>query len=219
MFRKSISLYKDFRYKLARSKSESDFFNLSLFLKIWFFDRILKKQPIDASLPWMPYNSIFALDSIIKKDFNILETGSGGSTLFFLKRCKTLLTLEHDANWIEKLKLTEAISNNKKNWKLIHRNLKSDSISRNSPYLDFLKSLDDEYFDMISIDGRLRNESLIIAIKKVKEGGFILLDNSDRKEYGTGIGLLNSSKFSKEILSGLCYNLDWDSQSTLWQKL
>jgi hypothetical protein len=219
MFRKCISLYKDFRYKLARSKSESDFFNLSLFIKIWFFDKILKKQPLDASLPWMPYNSIFALDSIIKKDFNILETGSGGSTFFFLKRCKTLLTLEHDSKWIEKLKLPKVISNRKKGWKLIHRNLKSDSASRNSPYLDFLKSLDDEYFDMISIDGRLRNESLIIAIKKVKDGGFILLDNSDRKEYAIGIDLLNKSKFTKRTFSGLCYSLAWDSQSTLWQKI
>ena len=188
-------------------------------MKIWFFDRIFKKQPLDACLPWMSYNSIFALDSIIKKDFNILETGSGGSTFFFLKRCKTLLTLEHDTNWIEKLKLPEAISYKKRAWKLIHRNLKSDSKSRNSPYLEFLNSLDNECFDMICIDGRLRNESLIIAIKKVKEGGFILLDNSDRKEYRNGIDLLDSSKFSKRIFSGLCYSFDWDTQSTLWKKL
>jgi len=87
-----------------------------------------------------------------------------------------------------------------------------------SPYLDFLTTRKDESYDLISIDGRLRNESLKIASYKVKRGGFILLDNSDRNEYKQGIEFINSLGWSRQDLNGFCYSLEWDSRSTIWQR-
>jgi predicted O-methyltransferase YrrM len=154
---------------------------------------------------------------VISKDFNILETGSGGSSLFFLQRCKTLTSLEHDKKWILELENKISFANYKNRWSLVLRDLKTDSLN-DSPYLDFLTTQKDESFDLISIDGRLRNESLKIASYKLKRGGFILLDNSDRNEYKQGIEFINSLGWSRQDLNGFCYSLEWDSRSTIWQR-
>ena len=166
----------------------------------------------------MTYSVIFALNSLIKNDFKIFETGSGGSSLFFLDRCHRLESLEHDKKWIKKMNLLNTKVSINKSWKLIHKNLHSNSQSTLSPYLDYLESLEDNTFDLVSIDGRLRSQSLKILSRKTKSGGYILLDNSDRKEYSEGIQFLCSLKYKETVFRGLCYGLPWDSQSTLWQK-
>ena len=212
-----LGLYKDLRYRAYRTESTSENFCFSFFLRIWLSDRLFKLSPIKASLPWMPYSTILKLHSVISKDFNILETGCGGSSLFFLQRCKTLTSLEHDKKWILALENKISTPNYKNRWSIVLRDLKTETLN-NSPYLDFLTTQKDESFDLISIDGRLRNESLKIASYKVKRGGFILLDNSDRIEYKQGIEFINSLGWSRQDLNGFCYSLEWDSRSTIWHK-
>ncbi len=166
----------------------------------------------------MPYSTIFTLDALIKDNFKILETGSGGSSIFFLNRCRELVSIEHDKKWVEKIMSLNISESTDRSWKLIHKNLHADSYASYSPYLDYLESLEDNTFDLISIDGRLRSQSLIILSKKVKSGGYILLDNSDRKDYSEAIRSLNPRKYKITLCKGLCYGLPWDSESTLWQK-
>ena len=49
--------------------------------------------------------------TIIKKDFNILETGCGGSSLFYLRRCNKLTSLEHDRKWLRELEKIISLNN------------------------------------------------------------------------------------------------------------
>lgn len=210
-------LYKDLRYRRYRTKSTSENFNYSLFLRIWLSDRLFKLSPMKASLPWMPYSTILKLHSVIRKDFNILETGCGGSSLFFLQRCKTLTSLEHDKKWILELENKISFPNYKNRWSLVLRDLTTEAINQ-SPYLDYIKNQKEEAFDLISIDGRLRSESLKIASSKVKRGGFILLDNSDRHQYQKGVAFLNELGWNRKDYEGICYGLEFDSKSTIWQR-
>ena len=104
MIKNLIRYYQDFRYRYCYTKDTSEKFSAYLFTKIWISDRFLNLTPIIAKLPWMPYNAILFLDALIENDFNILETGSGGSSIFFASKCKKLVTLEHDKKWIETIK-------------------------------------------------------------------------------------------------------------------
>jgi len=54
---------------------------------------------LEYEIPWQIPSSIFHLDILLKKDYNVLEIGSGGSTLFFMNRCKGIISLETDSNW------------------------------------------------------------------------------------------------------------------------
>ena len=216
MLNKASALYRDFKYQTFRTKRCSEDFNFPLFLRAWVSDRLLKLTPLKASLPWMPYSTILKLHSIVEKDFNILETGCGGSSLFFLQRCKTLTSLEHNEKWFLELEKYLSVSNYRNRWQLEFRNLKESSYT--SPYLDFIKNQEDETFDLISIDGRLRNECLKFAPYKVKKNGFILLDNSDRYEYREGIEFLNKFGWKRKDYEGICYFHEYDSKSTIWQR-
>jgi hypothetical protein len=212
-----INYYKDFRYRISKTKHISDSYTLSLFLKIWVSDRLLKLSPISASLPWMPYSTILKLNYIIKKDFNILETGSGGSSLFYLRRCNNLISVEHDKKWLKELEKNISLTSFKKRWTIVLRPLNGKS-KNESAYLQFLRQQQDESFDLISVDGRLRSESLKIVSHKVKKGGYLLLDNSDRNEYKEGIEFIDDLGWSKQDFNGFCYSLKWDSQSTMWRR-
>lgn len=218
MLKIPINYYKDFRYRIRKTKHISDSYTLSLFLKIWVSDRLLKLSPISASLPWMPYSTILKLNYIIKKDFNILETGSGGSSLFFLQRCNNLTSVEHDNKWLKELEKNISLTNFKERWTIVLKQLNEKS-KNESPYLDFLRKQQDESFDLISVDGRLRSESLKISSNKVKKGGYLLLDNSNREAYAEGINFIDRLGWSRKELTGFCYGYEWDSQSTIWQKV
>ena len=47
-------------------------------------------------------------------------------------------------------------------------------------YLNVLSKFNDDYFDFILVDALFRDECTHLAIKKLKPGGFLILDNVNR---------------------------------------
>lgn len=216
-----LKLYKDYFYRKFRCKNDSNYFDFNLFNKIWINDKLLKRSPLDAGLPWMTYNAIFFLNHICKRKLNILETGCGGSTIFFLNNCTSLFSIEHDESWLNSLNKKKRIIELSSKWKNKRCNLfNSNTISHEfSPYLNEIKRQQDNTYNLVSIDGRLRSDSLIIASSKVMLGGYILLDNSDRGDYADGMEYLNKLGWRRTNFYGLCYDYNWDSYTSVWQKL
>lgn len=152
--------------------------------------------------PWTSQASIEIFKKILNKNMVGLEYGSGKSTLFFAARLKNLVSIEHDKEWYEFVKkLLEAkkISNVEfifapKNLKLKdatlqfhdsheikdrHFRIRSDYEN----YFEIVNKYPDNSFDFILIDGRARVECSFNSIAKLKPGGILVLDNSERKRY------------------------------------
>jgi hypothetical protein len=96
------------------------------------------------------------------------EFGSGSSTKYLLDNCDLLCSIEHDPDWA---KQTGA--------KLCER-----------PYNNQIESFEDEFFHLIIIDGRDRVKCIESSIPKLKNGCFLILDNSEREYYQKGIDLI-----------------------------
>lgn len=133
----------------------------------------------------------------------VFEYGSGGSTLFFARRVYSVNSIEHDRNWYENVK--EVLDKYKifnVTYQLIAPEfdtlytiksclLPDDYISCFSEYkgLEFsayarsIEMYPDETFDIVVVDGRVRHSCIMHAMKKVKAGGLLLLDNADRTYY------------------------------------
>ncbi len=65
--------------------------------------------------------------------------------------------------------------------------LKKDAFRYKKEFWDYFHVADDyqdEYFDFILVDGRARVACLLNSIPKLKSGGLMILDNSDRPSYG-----------------------------------
>ena len=115
-----------------------------------------------------------ALEEVITPEFNVLEFGAGGSTIFFSHRCKSVKTYEWSPEWVDKVK--EHLPN------------PSNVILICKGIMDTLESLKDEpkdYFDVILVDNgpdyRCRLRVLNVIPSYLKAGGYLVVDNYSQR--------------------------------------
>lgn len=122
--------------------------------------------------------------SHLNYNHNVLEYGSGSSTFDISKKCKNLVSIEHQEDWYIKLK-----NNLPKNCNLILQ----------KPDLPYIEGFDDgtydqfksyvnaplKYgpFDVVLIDGRARVACSSIAHRICNEQSIIFIHDYDRIEY------------------------------------
>jgi len=58
-------------------------------------------SPLDLELPWFSYAAIDFLAERLSPDMQVCEYGSGGSTLFFARRARQVLSIEDNQKWFE----------------------------------------------------------------------------------------------------------------------
>ena len=162
-----------------------------------------KRSPIEMHIPWMTYRCIEFLEGAVTKESSIFEFGSGGSTLFFAERCGRLISVEHDAEWGELVR--QALIDNRfdsVDYRIIEPVKASipagadpakpaDFISSDKDYPGcsfetYARAIDefpDGTFDFVIVDGRARPSCIAQAKPKVKVGGYLIVDNAERKHY------------------------------------
>lgn len=179
------------------------------------------EELIDNDLLWINYNSIDHLKKFVNKNKIVLEYGSGASSVWFSKRCKKLISIEHDELFYSKLKKIKKKNNLKFKYFLTKPQNKIDKYNskriKNYSFKNYIfkpNALGIK-FDIIFIDGRSRIECLKNSLNLLKKRGVIVFDNSDRREYKN---YLNSLKLKKKVFKGLCPGLPFKSETTFFLK-
>jgi hypothetical protein len=136
-------------------------------------------------IPWMHEGVVNMLKNVLSSDTKILEFGSGNSTLFYSKYTNNIYSVEHDKTWYNKI--SKKLDN-----KIVYKLIEIDYVSKPSTDLKFYNSnsveeifemnIPDEYFDIIIIDGIHRVNCAYGSIKKLKKGGILILDDTNRIE-------------------------------------
>ncbi len=128
-----------------------------------------------------------------KNDFlNILEWGSGNSTIFFSKFLNekkipfNWKAIEHFLPWYDKVIKMIELENLSDNVECVLLN-PTDEPDKNiqetldlNDYINYPLKIDKK-FNLILVDGRKRKECLEIASKVVKSGGIVLLHDAERE--------------------------------------
>ncbi len=128
----------------------------------------------------MPWFTIGCLEWLSKQDLSqktILEFGSGASTAWFAKRCKRIVSIEADKNYFPKtIDAVKGLNN-------VHISLRECNEGDQSK-VDFYcdertcESDFNPHYDIVIVDGVLRNECLQKGIEILgKNGGLIIADN------------------------------------------
>lgn len=152
-----------------------------------------------SNKPWLVPSAVTYLRMILLRVIDcggcvkVIETGSGGSTLFFAEYAEQLLSFEHSRKW----------------FKIVDKEL--EHYDRTFIELRFdpdypkkgLRNLDYDY-DIALIDGRGRVKSIETVLPHIKDGGYLILDNAERKRYSKAVRMLND-KFKDRIL----FEKDW----------
>lgn len=181
-----------------------------------------KSNPLQDEKPWITFSALDFLEKTLTKDMRVYEYGMGGSTLFFAKRVKEIVSVEHDKKWFNLVQETIK-KKGYGNWKgyLLEPEITTDKVNIDPSHPDSYTSEDpcfnekkfinyavhidkysDEYFDLIVIDGRARPSCFKHSLTKVKKGGFIVLDNSERNYYSFIHKSLDNSNWWKNNFYG-----------------
>ncbi len=175
------------------------------FFRRWNTLRKTEDAALELGLPWLAFEAIEWLESYLEPTMSVFEWGSGGSTLFFASRVGTLETVEHDPTWYERVS-QRLESGGVTNCRYLLREPVAEPGSSTVPggyissdfagltFRDYCATIDahpDESFDLVVVDGRARPSSIFHARNKVRAGGVILVDNSERPRYLPALELLD----------------------------
>ncbi len=153
--------------------------------------------------PFLGEHTIRMIGQIITRKTSVLEFGGGGSTIWFARRAKRVLTIEGN--------ITFAIAIIKK---LNQEKLKNTEVRYSPKYTLFHLMVPPNTFDLVLLDGRKRLACARLAVNSLKPNGWIVLDNSEAVKNKTCVEYLGSLGWKKWETSG--YKLT--SNATFWKK-
>lgn len=158
---------------------------------------------LDHRTPWITFMATEYIENHLPPQSNVAEFGGGGSTLFFLNSGHHLTTIEHDLQWYHALNYKVGLLPLSSKWRgLLYEptvttekrgqddhikpgcyRSSSDWYTRYREYAMALELYPEESFDCILIDGRARPSCIKHSATKVKRGGIIVVDNTERAHY------------------------------------
>ena len=132
-------------------------------------ESVLTGVPVDSTgspTPWLTYPAIAFLNQFDYSEKAVFEWGAGASSSFWSRRARLLITVEHDGEWIAKVRPKLGAS--------------AQLIQETDP-ASYCRSIErlGHRFDVISIDGLHRADCAEMAVRHLASGGMIIFDNSD----------------------------------------
>lgn len=134
------------------------------------FRSIKLKRPLFSTLnnaPWYTYPAIEFIKGLDTSGMDVFEWGSGYSSLFWAEKgVSEIISVEDHEEWYNEITLKK------------HANNRIVLLKERSEYVNAIEQ-ENKKFDIIIVDGKYRLDCSLKAIPYLKEGGIIVLDNSD----------------------------------------
>jgi hypothetical protein len=127
--------------------------------------------------PWLVPSATNELAELVTPASHILELGSGHSTSWFATRAASVRSFEHDGDWGDRVK-----------GELRAQRLRNAHVEVIDPsqFIDAIARLPDGSIDVALVDCAPvadRVACAAMAARKVRPGGYLVFDDSDRREY------------------------------------
>ncbi|MCX5814641.1 MAG: hypothetical protein NTX75_00145 [Proteobacteria bacterium] len=153
------------------------------------FSRNQCLSPQGDPWPWFSYACIFYLERLDFSQCRVLEFGSGGSTKYWARRAKELISVETDRFWHELVK------------KDLPENARLLFFDQNEWDGCYEKILAMAPFDVVIIDGSWRDRCASVCRRLMAENGLVILDNPDW--YPTAHNIMHAYDLIEVSFSGL----------------
>lgn len=171
--------------------------------------RALRRPTLESRMAWLPFRVISVLEQHLGPTSRVFEYGGGGSTVWFADRAGMVVTVEHDDDWFPILR--DAVANLDQ-VAVLHRTAEGNY----GGYVGAIDDFDDDSFDVVVVDGRERVRCLREAMPKVRPGGLLILDDSDRPRYAEAH--VAAATWPSRTYSGLTPSKAIAGTSTVWTK-
>lgn len=167
--------------------------------------------------PWWPYDAVEWVASVLPRG-RVFEYGGGGSTLWLEDRGATVTVAEHDEEWHRELRRQLAPGT-----VLLFRPPAATgtitSAAAPGYFDDYVAAIDDQpdgSLDLVIVDGRARVECARRAMPKVKPGGLLLIDDTDRTRYRPAVERL--AGWEGRVFAGLKPGQPFPAQTSAWRR-
>jgi len=204
------------------------------YIRVYIPSLLPRHTSLTDKVPWITFKARLWLESYLKPYMSVFEYGSGGSTIFISKRINKLISVEHDKDFHSKVSevlFKEGVFNceyilcePKKRMlreKLPHccQNY-TTSVSQFARmsfknYVQSIEKYPDGSFDLVIVDGRARVSCVYHALSKIRPGGYLMLDDSNRQRYDKAKRLLAGYK-RKDFFGISPYSTSL-SQTSVWE--
>lgn len=160
---------------------------------------------VTLRLPWINYAAIDCLAERLRPGDRVFEYGCGGSTLFFLDLGLRVISVEHEEEWLSRVRELANTGDAATAWQGFLRQPRAGAgvpsprdladidgyRSANRRFAEFsfedyagaIDTFPDAHFDLVLVDGRARPSCVKHSARKVRPGGLLLLDNTERSYY------------------------------------
>ena len=159
------------------------------------------RLPVDGvgrPVPWMtlPFNDF--IEKRLSATMAVFEYGCGNSTLFFAERVARVDSVEHDIEWVGRLR--DKLPGN------VH--LSFVALEYGGAYAQAVCASGVKY-DLVIVDGRDRVRSVVSCFPALSLRGCVVLDDSERLEYEGAVGALRNAGFKRLDFWGLAPGLTY----------
>jgi len=156
------------------------------------------RDVIVGDTPAMSDEAIAFMESIITKDSRVLEFGSGGSTIWFSRRARFIISFESRANWYDAVKKRLEM----RSCKNVDLRLDPDYFRRS--YHDVEGKFDIILNDsVIWIDGKPTLARLVCAASSyhlLNSGGYLIIDDARTNVCREARIFMNGLKWGEKII-------------------
>lgn len=144
-----------------------------------FFRSVFAGLSVDAdgnAIPWYSYPALDYLKGRDLSELEVFEFGTGYSTAWFSKHAKSVIGVETQAEWRDKVATMVG---------------KNSTIILAKTKLEYIAAINlHSSYDIIVIDGDWRTECASSVLPKLRPGGMIIVDDA------TGIPVTGGSEFT-----------------------
>lgn len=134
----------------------------------WLRSMYQRRRPLSYALPWLTFDATREISRRLSPGARVFEFGSGHSTPFWAQLGATVYSVEDHPDWFGLVKQRLAAHPG------AHVYLEPEQAG----YLARIEQVGG-LFDMVLVDGSYRKECLAPAIRYLKPGGLLVVDNTD----------------------------------------
>jgi len=151
-------------------------------------------QLVRLDVPWWSFPAIREVERWLagRDDVHAFEYGSGASTVWLARRCRRVVSAEHDAPFLRAV--APAIARDNVELRLAEP---EHSAAPRTPsgrkgysgcdFSSYVDTIGTGRYDLIVVDGRARVACLQRALAQLAQGGMIVFDNSERARYADAL--------------------------------
>lgn len=160
---------KEFLKKIIPRKVITTIFFYRIFNKEYGHSNLINgfiHDGYNKPLPWLTYPCVEFLNRLNLSDCSVFEFGSGSSTLYWSKKSQTVMSVEKDRSWFDKVN------------SVLPPNCTLSHEAADNDYINFINQHENK-FDIIVLDGAVRYPCAEEALKNISDRGVIILDNTE----------------------------------------